>query len=179
VAGYGREGDYVRYYEINPLVIRVNDSQFYFLKDCKCKHDISLGDARLSLEREPPQNFDVLAVDAFSSDAIPVHLLTREAMEVYFRHLKPDGILVVHISNRFLDLEPVIAGEAKALGKAARIVDTDEDESNDYFGATWVMVTAPSPGFNQIETLGSNALSTKKTVRLWTDDYSNLFQILK
>jgi spermidine synthase len=179
VAGYGREGDYVRYYEINPLVIRVNDSQFYFLKDCKCKHDIALGDARLSLEREPVQNFDVLAVDAFSSDAIPVHLLTREAMELYFHHLKPDGILVVHISNRYLDLEPVIAGEAKALGKAARIVDTDDDESNDYFGATWVMVTAPSPGFNQIETLGSNALSTKKTVRLWTDDYSNLFQILK
>ena len=76
-----------------------------------------MGDARLSLERESPENFDVLAVDAFSSDSIPVHLLTLEAMELYFRHLRPDGVLAVHISNRYLDLAPVLAGETRATGK--------------------------------------------------------------
>ncbi len=142
-----------------------------------------MGDARLSLEREltqgEPQNFDVLAVDAFSSDSIPVHLLTREAMQLYFRHLKPDGILAVHISNRYLDLQPVVEGETKATGHVARLVDTDDDESIGVFGATWVLVTAPSPGFDQ-EILNQSAeIASRKKVRLWTDDYSNLFQILK
>ena len=103
-----------------------------------------MGDARLSLEREAPENFDVLAVDAFSSDSIPVHLLTRQAMDLYFRHLKPDGILAVHISNRYLDLQPVLRGETQATGKIARVVDTDDDESQDVFGATWVLVASPA-----------------------------------
>ena len=117
LAAYGRLGDYYRYYEINPLVVRVARSEFTFLADCHGKLDIAMGDARLSLEREQPENFDVLAVDAFSGDAIPVHLLTSEAMDLYFRHLRPDGILAVHISNRYLDLVPVLAGEALSTGK--------------------------------------------------------------
>ena len=80
---------------------------------------------------KPPENFDVLAVDAFSSDAIPIHLLTREAMELYFHHLRPDGILAVHISNRYLDLQPVLAGETNATGRVARVVDTEDDDSAD------------------------------------------------
>src|SRR5262249_28050591 len=112
VAAYGRLGDYYRYYEINPLVLNLARTQFFFLPDCKAKLDVAMGDARLSLERElaqgSPENFDVLAVDAFSSDSIPVHLLTREAMLLYFRHLRDDGILAVHISNRYLNLQPVL-----------------------------------------------------------------------
>jgi hypothetical protein len=118
-------------------------------------------------------------VDAFSSDSIPVHLLTREAMQLYFRHLKPDGILAVHISNRYLDLQPVIAGETKATGHIARLVDTDDDTAQDVFGATWVLVTAPSPGFDADVISDSTEIASKRSVRLWTDDYSNLFQILK
>src|SRR5207237_1648850 len=98
------------YYEINPLVLNLARHEFFFIPDCKAQIDIAMGDARLSLEREPPQNFDVLAVDAFSSDSIPVHLLTSEAMDLYFHHLRPDGILAVHISNRYLDLHPVLKG---------------------------------------------------------------------
>ena len=130
IAAYGRWGDYIRYYEINPLVPIIARTQFTFVNDCRGKLDIAMGDARLTLEREAPENFDVLAVDAFSSDSIPVHLLTREAMQLYFHHLKPDGILAVHISNRYLDLEPVLEGEAKALGKTAREVDTDDDDAH-------------------------------------------------
>ena len=179
IAAYGRWGDYYRYYEINPLVLNIATTQFYFLPDCKAKHEVAMGDARLSLERESPENFDVLAVDAFSSDSIPVHLLTREAMQLYFHHLQPDGILAVHISNRYLDLQPVLAGEAKALGKLARVVDTDDDETQDVFGATWVLLTSPATGFDTEEMNRSTDFTSKRTVRLWTDDYSNLFQILK
>jgi SAM-dependent methyltransferase len=178
-AAYGRLGDYVRYYEINPLVLQLARNEFYFLKDCKAKLDVVMGDARLSLEQEPPQNFDVLAVDAFSSDSIPVHLLTKEAMELYFRHLKPDGILAVHISNRYLNLQPVLEGEVHATGKVARVVDTEDDDTQDVFGATWVLIASPATGFTGEELSDSAPLDSKKTVRLWTDDYSNLFQILK
>jgi len=183
IAAYGRLGDYYRYYEINPLVPKISNagaqSQFTFLPDCKCKVEVAMGDARLSLERDPPQNFDVLAVDAFSSDSIPVHLLTKEAMQLYFHHLKPDGILAVHISNRYLDLQPVIDGESKATGHVVRLVDTDDDTATDVFGATWVLVTAPSPGFDTDVISSSTGITSKRKVRLWTDDYSNLYQILK
>jgi spermidine synthase len=138
-----------------------------------------MGDARLSLEREAPENFDVLAVDAFTSDSIPVHLLTRQAMDLFFHHLKPDGILAVHISNRYLDLQPVIHGEAQAAGKLTRLVDTDDDESQDVFGATWILVASPSAGFSSTVLNSSTKLEPKRSVRLWTDDFSNLYQILK
>jgi SAM-dependent methyltransferase len=179
LAAYGRPGDYYRFYEINPLVLRLAHTEFTFLGDCKAKVDVAMGDARLSLERESPENFDVLAVDAFSSDSIPVHLLTLEAMKLYFRHLRPDGVLAVHISNRYLDLEPVLAGEMRATGKTARVVDTDDDDTQDVFGATWVLLTSPASGFHAEELKNSAAIESKRTVRLWTDDYSNLFRILK
>ena len=179
LAAYGRPGDYFRFYEINPLVLRLAHTEFSFLGDCKAKVDVAMGDARLSLEREAPENFDVLAVDAFSSDSIPVHLLTLEAMLLYFRHLQPDGVLAVHISNRYLDLAPVLAGETRATGKIARVVDTDDDDTQDVFGATWVLITSPASGFHGEELKNSTEIESKRTVRLWTDEYSNLFRILK
>jgi hypothetical protein len=184
IAAYGRPGDYYRYYEINPLVKGISlGQQFTFLTDCKAAHEVTMGDARLSLERElernQPQNFDLLAVDAFTSDSIPVHLLTKQAMELYYRHLRPNGILAVHISNRYLDLQPVLAGEAEATGKLARVVDTEDDDSQDVFGATWVLLTSPANGFDDELLSHSAEIEHKRTVRLWTDDYSNLFQILK
>ncbi|HXB68257.1 MAG TPA: fused MFS/spermidine synthase [Candidatus Acidoferrales bacterium] len=183
VASYGRLGDYYRYYEINPLVLGLARTEFFFLPDCKAKLEVAMGDARLSLERElqegAPENFDVLAVDAFSSDSIPVHLLTKEAMVLYFRHLREDGILAVHISNRYLDLQPVLWGETKATGKTARVVDTEDDDTQDVFGATWVLITSAATGFTPEELGESAPIKTQRIVRLWTDDYSNLFQILK
>ncbi len=182
-AAYGRLGDYIRYYEINPLVLELARKEFFFLADCKAKLDVAMGDARLSLEQElkdgHAQNFDVLAVDAFSSDSIPVHLLTKEAMDLYFRHLRPDGILAVHISNRYLNLQPVLEGEVHATQKIARVVDTEDDDTQDVFGATWVLITSPATGFKGDLLSNSAPLDSKRTVRLWTDDYSNLFKILK
>jgi SAM-dependent methyltransferase len=183
LAAYCREGDYFRFYEINPLVLRLARTEFTFLGDCKAKLDVAMGDARLSLENEAASNinehFDVLAVDAFSSDSIPVHLLTKEAMQVYRKHLNPDGVLAVHISNRYLDLQPVVRGLAQDAGMLARVVDTDDDDSQDVFGATWVLLTSPQSGFGPEEQKNSAEIQSKRSVPLWTDDYSNLFKILK
>ncbi len=179
IASYGRPGDYYRFYDINPLVLEIARREFTYLMDCQAKLDVVLGDARLSLEREPSQQFDVLAVDAFTGDSIPVHLLTLEAFRVYFRHLRPDGILAVHVSNSHLDLEPVVQRAADALGKATLLVDTD-DAPDLVYGATWVLVASRAevfhqPGFNIL----SPKIKVKPAFRPWTDDYSNLWRILK
>jgi spermidine synthase len=179
MAAYGRLGDYYRYYEINPLVPPITKGQFYFVPYCPAKLEIAMGDARLSLEREAPENFDLLVVDAFSSDAIPVHLLTEEAMALFFRHLRPDGVLAVHISNRYLDLQPVVEGEASVLGKLTRTIDTEDDPAVDVFSSTWVLVYGPDSGFDPPEFFNSADIKSRRKVRLWTDDYSNLFQIVK
>jgi hypothetical protein len=179
LASYGRPGDYYRFYEINPLVIDVARRQFTYLSDCPAKVDVVLGDARLSLDREPSQRFDVLVVDAFSSDSIPVHLLTLEAFRLYFGHLRPDGVLAVHVSNTHLKLEPVVGRLAQVLGKSALLIDTDDSE-NDVYGATWVLLTSQpevfqQPAFNS----ASSPLTPMRGLRTWTDDYSNLFQIME
>ncbi|MBL8228967.1 MAG: fused MFS/spermidine synthase [Bryobacterales bacterium] len=176
---YARKGDTYRIYEINPLVIDIAKREFTFIKDCPAQVDLVLGDARLSLEREQPQSFDVLHMDAFSSDSVPVHLLTREAFLLYFKHLKPDGYLVIHISNRYLDLQPVVARAVEALGKYAVFVEDQGSSDGEFFGTDMVVVA------NSREVLQTPLLrdfpapKAKDGVRLWTDDYSNLFRIMK
>jgi len=180
VAAYGRPGDVYRFYDINPLVIGIARTQFRFLPECKAKTEVVLGDARLSMEREAPQNYDILAVDAFSSDAIPIHLLTREAFELYFRHLQPGGVLAVHVSNKHLDLGPVVATLARALGKHVMEVENDDDDDKAVFNAEWVLVS-DRQGFFQFPLILKVATPVKSQpgLRVWTDDSSNLFQILK
>jgi SAM-dependent methyltransferase len=180
LAAYGRPGDYYRFYDINPLVVQIAHTEFTFVKDCAARLDIALGDARLSLEREPSEQFDVLAVDAFSGDSIPIHLLTREAFDLYFRHLKSTGVIAVHVSNKYLDLEPVVDRIADYLHKDDGTIDTEDDEAIGAFGSTWVLVTGRSHFFDT-PPLQGNAKRTgsKPHLRMWTDNYSNLFQILK
>jgi hypothetical protein len=182
-AAYCRPGDYFRFYEINPLGLAVAMTKFSFLRDCPADHEVLLGDARLTMENQPSQQFDVLAIDAFSSDAIPVHLLTREAMVLYFRHLKPAGILAVHVSNRYLDLIPVVTRHARDLGKIAIDVDDDVDDANDGFlsSSDWVLVSGDRtwPAHKLFQDAGIATAKVRSNLRPWTDDYSNLFQILK
>jgi SAM-dependent methyltransferase len=180
IAAYGRTGDEFTFYEINPLVVQLAQQDFSFLRDSKARIAFELGDARLALERQPPQEFDLLAVDAFSSDAIPVHLLTIEAFQLYFRHLRPDGILAVHISNRNLYLEPVVAAASQKLGKEAVLITNPDDDENQIFLARWVLlanrgVLAELPS---VEKAG-NPLTASTRVRLWTDSYSGLLPVLK
>ncbi|HEX5613142.1 MAG TPA: fused MFS/spermidine synthase [Burkholderiales bacterium] len=179
IASYGREGDTYRFYDINPDVVAFARSQFTFLADSPAKIEISLGDARLNLEREAPQRFDVLAVDAFSSDSIPVHLITKEALGLYLRHMKPDGIVAYHVSNRFLNLVPVVARLAAEHGAHAMLVDEESEE--DRTTSTWVLVARDPKALarQEIAEAGASPPETREDWRTWTDDYSNLVQILK
>jgi hypothetical protein len=180
-ASFCRAGDVFRFYEINPLALSIASTWFTFLRDCKADHQVLLGDARLTLEAEASQQFDLMAIDAFSSDAIPVHLLTREAFALYFRHLKPAGILAVHVSNRYLDLVPVVSRNARDFGATPIDVD-DEDEEEDYFSnSDWVLVSSAPAIFRDPAFKSSSVQSARyrANLRPWTDDYSNLFQILK
>jgi len=180
LAAYGRPGDYYRYYDINPLVEILARSQFTYLSDSPAKLDVKLGDARLSLEREPSWNLDLLVVDVFSGDSIPVHLLTKEAFMLYFRHLKPNGILAVHVSNKYLNLPPVVEKAAVSLGKASLMVDTDEDDDATCFGCTWILLSSDKALLERKDFCGgSSPVPFLAGFRVWTDDYSNLFQILK
>jgi SAM-dependent methyltransferase len=180
LAAYGKPGDSFRFYEINPQVIAVANGWFTFLKQSPAKTEIIVGDARLSLESEPSQQFDVLAVDAFSGDSIPVHLLTREAFAVYFRHLKPKGILAVHTSNTYLKLAPVVKLLAEDADYTTRLISSEEETSMMVSPADWVLVTRNQEFLNKPETFaGSETITIPPHLRLWTDDYNNLLEILR
>ena len=178
-ASLARPGDTLHYYEINPLIPQVANNQFTFYPSCPADKDIYMGDGRLVLERRPSENLDVLALDAFSSDAIPMHLLTREAYQIYLRHLKPDGILIFHISSRYLNLEPVVATGAREVGFSGVTVADDGDTENYYVASTW-MVLSRDPGFfglRNFQDASVRPMSAPAGFRAWTDDYSNLVRI--
>ena len=180
LAAFGKAGDTVRYYEINPQVLEISRNSFYFLRETPAKVDIVLGDARLSLEREDPQQFDVLAVDAFSGDAIPVHLLTREAVALYFRHLKPEGILAIHTSNTYLDLAPIVKQIAGQAGVSATLISNEDDDENLISTSDWVLLTKSKRLAALFESSeGAEPIVVPPKLRLWTDSYNNLFYILK
>jgi SAM-dependent methyltransferase len=180
LAAYGRAGDNFRIYEINPQVVQLAQKRFTYLSNCPARIDLILGDARLSLERAPPCQFDLLALDAFSSDSIPVHLLTREALQLYQRHLKPSGILAVHISNHFLNLEPVVAALAHDAHLHSVLIDTDgEDEEWWDYGSTWVLLSRDEGMLRPIQEAGIPPHALSAPGPLWTDDFTSLYQILK
>jgi hypothetical protein len=180
VAVYGNAGDVIRFYEINPLVERLARQWFTFLHDSPAQIDVVLGDARLSLAGEPPQHFNVIVIDAFAGDAIPVHLLTREALALYRRHLQPGGVVAFHVSNQYIDLEPVIAGIARDAGLHAVSVHSHGDEQNGLYYADWILLTANQSFLAQPEIVNT-AFPTplRGDVRLWTDNYSSVFPLLK
>ncbi|MBI5086093.1 MAG: fused MFS/spermidine synthase [Acidobacteria bacterium] len=178
MAAYGRPGDEFRFYEINPLILDVAQEYFTFLKDSGSKVQVEIGDGRLLLEREEPQRFDALAVDAFSGDSVPVHLLTKEAMQLYFRHLKPEGVLGLHITNRYLNLIPVVERAAWAMDKDILVVKTEDDEEGVCYHNTWALLSRKG-GFAAWKA-GKTAQrpAAAPWFRLWTDDYSNLYSAL-
>jgi hypothetical protein len=180
VAAYGNAGDVIRFYEINPVVERLARHWFTFLPQSPAQVDVVTGDARVSLATQPAQNFHVIVVDAFSGDAIPVHLLTREAFNIYRRNMRPDGIVAFHVSNQYLDLEPVVAGLARNAGLTALSVHTHADERNGFYSTDWVLVTGNEAFLNEPEIINKTSrLTPRDDVRLWTDDYSSVFPLLK
>jgi SAM-dependent methyltransferase len=188
LAAYGRAGDCFRFYEINDEVRRLAESRFTFLKDSAATVEIVMGDARLSLEHEKDQQFDVLVLDAFNSDSIPVHLLTREAFEVYRRHLKPDGVIAVHISNRSVDLEPVLMLVARHFGyAAARIDDSPENLVDDPAAvlagsdSNWILLSSNEQFMTSKRIVEARTAPTEFSphIRMWTDEDSSLLPLLR
>ena len=176
LATYGDADDTYRFYEINPAVPRIAREQFTYLDDSPAKIEVVLGDARLSLEREPAQGFDVLAVDAFSGDSIPVHLITQEAVGTYLRHMKPRGVIAFHVSNRFLDLKPVLLAIAEKHGlEYAYVHETSDDGGTT---SDWVLLTRYKPFILRPEIVAATEpVAPQPGWRLWTDAYNNLLQV--
>jgi spermidine synthase len=179
LAAYGESGDVFRFYEIDPRVEVIAKNVFTYLRESHAKIEIAHGDARLSMEAEPPENYDVIAVDAFSGDAIPVHLLTAEAIKLYERHLAPGGIIAFHISNTYLSLAPVVQAQADHAGLHAVLVTTEDNDDTGAFSSDWVLVTANEKFLALPEiTDASSKIDLKPGLGLWTDDYSSLLPIL-
>ena len=185
LAALANAGDAIRFYEINPDVqaLAEDPACFTYLADCPAETSVVLGDGRISLERElaeQPQRFDVLALDAFSGDAVPAHLLTREAFEIYLGHLRDaEGIIAVNISNRALDLKPVVLGLAEEFGLTAVFISSRAD-GEATLAADWMLLSRSSSLARRpaIAAASSQPVVTRR-VGLWTDDYHNLFQLMR
>jgi hypothetical protein len=186
LASYGRPGDEFHFYEINPQVAEIARRQFHYLDGSAAKIDITLGDARLSLEAgSVSPAFDVLIVDAFSGDAIPVHLLTKEAFALYLQRLKPSGILAIHVSNQYLDLAPVVGQLASLYDLSAIEIRSPKDASRQTLEAFWILMTRNRDVFSLPEIASPGAgsqripIPSRPDLRLWTDDYNNLLQVMR
>ena len=178
ISVYGEKGDYFRYYEINPQVIEIAKQQFSYLENSHAELDIILGDARLSMENEANQSFDIVVIDAFSGDSIPIHLLTLEAFETYRRHLKENGVIAAHITNRHLDLRPVIQDIADEFNMTTlTIVREDSGKLTEEY-SEWMLLSDDNE-FLMHKKLQERAYDEeiKENKRVWTDNYNNLFEI--
>jgi hypothetical protein len=188
LAVYGNPGDVFRMYELNPAVLDIARTQFTYLRDSKARVEPVMGDARLSLEREiaggaydrPEQRFDVLSIDAFSGDAIPVHLLTREAFVTYARVIKPDGVIAFHVSNTHLKLSPVVEQIARNAGFQAVLIADRPEADQLATDSDWVLVTRSMAFLQQPDIADHHsAIVPRSGLPEWSDQFSNLLQILK
>ena len=194
LAAYGRSGDYIRIYEINPQLKEMVDRHFTFVGDSPAEIDVVMGDARLSMEREAPQRFDLLFLDAFSGDAIPLHLLTKEAFEIYLSHLQPDGVIALLISTWYIDFAPAVRRLAHHFGLIAVRIDTPAWALNEDWGSNWMLLTrnrrflrglageiavdADNFAVDPDRAASDVGAAPADYGWLWTDDYTSLFPLL-
>ncbi|HEX9435218.1 MAG TPA: fused MFS/spermidine synthase, partial [Burkholderiales bacterium] len=184
IAAWMKPGDRLVFYEISPRVVDIAKREFTYLSDTAARTELVLGDGRLSLEREPPRGYDVLGIDAFSGDSIPMHLVTREAMALYVKHIKPDGVIVFQATNRFIDLLPVVKRLAAEFGmEAVNISDSPEvSEGPEYwYSATdQVIVTRNQKLLDapRIDTVAEE-IEDRANLPTFTDSHHNLLRILK
>ena len=179
LAAYGNAGEDWTFYEIDPGVLQMsrNPKYFRYLSESPARLRVVLGDARLSIAHAPPHGYDLILVDAFNSDAIPVHLLTSEALGVYLDKLAPGGVVALHLSNRYLELEPVVAALARERGLTAR-VGTSTLGGMFFSASTWAVVARRD---EDLGTLSADSrwpqVQRRRGVRAWTDDYSSLLSV--
>jgi hypothetical protein len=180
IAAWGQEGDRFRFYEINPSVVRIAHESFSFLGDSRARVEVVDGDGRLALEAEPDQAFDLLVLDAFNGDSPPIHLMTADAFHVYRRHLKPDGVLAVNITNKFLDFEPVVRALGGAIGLSAIRINSNTDMRIGVSGASWMLLCGQPGVLDPIAGRASPAPEgPSPATAMWTDDYANVLSIIR
>jgi spermidine synthase len=178
LAAYGRAGDHFRFFEINPAVVEAARQEFRFLAESAAATDVVLEDGRLGLEGEPVRSYDVIVLDAFSDDSIPLHLLTKEAFEMYFRRLDEGGVLAIHITNRYLDLYPVVEALAGSADKEVVLVRNPNDPEQRIEAADWAVVSGNHEWLRELAEF-SRPRGERRPVRVWTDEYSNLLGALQ
>ena len=178
LGAYGIEGDVLRFYEINDDVIDKAQTHFSFLKSTPATVEIVPGDARISLATEPPQQFDLLVLDAFSGDAVPAHLLTREAFDIYLKHLADGAMIAVHISNLYFDLRPVVEGVADVHGLHSIAIQTPEVNPPVDPSSEWILLSKAASTLEDGAAF-RNVVPEQPRRVLWTDSFSNLFEILR
>jgi hypothetical protein len=182
IAAYAGRGQEIDFYEIDPAVKRIStDPAFFsFLSDCRARWKVVLGDARLTMEKAPPHYYGIIILDAFSSDSIPVHLLTKEAVNLYFSKLRKDGVLLIHITNRYVNLAPVLAKIADENGFSDRLIDDDEDDEIGKDGSTWVLLARNENNLGGISGNGNwKKIEHRNAAAAWTDDFSNILSVFK
>lgn len=186
LAAYARKGDVYKYYEINPEVERFARTYFTYIADAAAAGaavDVVLGDARMSLQRATePENFDLIALDAFNGDAVPVHLLTKECFEVYLRHLRrPGGVIAIHITNHYLDLSPIATRAAEYFKMSMADIVNGEDRRLLIAPARWILITDDAAFLNidAIREAKGRSRVDYSSVRMWTDNDTSLFPILR
>jgi len=181
IATYGKAGDLICFYELNPEVTRLARTRFSYLASCPAEVKVITGDARLSMESQPPQNYDILVLDAFASDAVPVHLLTTEAFEIYLRHLAADGVMAVHVSTVHVELQPVVWRLAEHFGLSAAWIESVQHDRAGVFASDWLLLgkTPSLLGHPVIRASASPPKRSWSRIDLWTDDHVNLLQILR
>ena len=175
---WGKTGDYFRIYELDPEVVKIAREQFWYLPDAKARIDVVVGDGRLNMERDPPQNFDLISVDAFSSDAIPIHLLTREALQAYRRHLAPGGVIVYNVTNRFVNLPPLLKLVAEAEGMKVLLMEDDPTDEK-YSGTSYVLVSDNPKFLADQRFADASDIEPIKGLQTWTDGFNNLFKVVR
>jgi hypothetical protein len=177
MASFAKAGDTIRFYELDPAVADVARSHFTHLSDCPAKVDLIIGDGRLSLARETPQDYDLLVLDAFSGDAVPVHLLTLEAFDLYLRHLKPNGVLAVNVTNRHLNLFPPVLAAAEHCGLKAAWFATDRKDTA--YASDWIILSSDAAFMDAITDAPSNRPLPAHHTPPWTDEHAALFPLLR
>jgi len=175
---WGRPGDSFRIYELDPDVVRIAREQFYYLSDSKAKIEVVTGDGRLNMERDAPQHFDLISVDAFSSGSIPIHLLTREALQAYKRHLAPGGVVVYNVTNRFVNLAPLLKLVAEAEGMKALLINDDPSDEK-YSGTAYVLVTDNAQLIADKRFADADDIVPIAGLTAWTDGFNNLFKVVR
>lgn len=177
---YGKANDYFRVYDIDPAVVELAQTYFSYIENTAARYDIVVSDARLALEREAPQAFDILVLDAFSGDAIPMHLLTEQALQLYLRHLRPDGVLAIHITNHYLDLRPLVSGMASRAGYDYLLVQSEPSEQMGWYRADWALLSKNQSFMQQpvLQKFKDVSAAPVESI-IWTDDFSNMFRLLK